>query len=397
MSSLLGSETRSAPAAHLEIDLRVLRRNVARLRALMAPAKFAAVVKANAYGHGLMRVAKALASEVEMLCVYRADEGLEIRAAGINTPVLVLGPVAASELASAHDANLALTLWDTGSYRDDAIRVARASGRPLRVHAKIDTGVTRLGLHADRAALAISDYLGDAALELEGAFTHLAAVEELESDYTTKQLLSFERALAPIDAALTSRGVLRHAAASAAAMLFPRLRLDLVRVGIATYGLWPSPETRKAWSQPFTLEPSLSWKTRLVVVRDVPEGTFVGYGCTYRTDAPARIGVIPIGYAEGIPRAVSNRGAVLIAGKRVPIIGRVCMNMTLVDVTDIPEAHPGSTVTLIGQDGELRLEAEDWAEWANTIDYEIVARLPSEIARAYTNDEEPGASFDSVR
>jgi alanine racemase len=387
MSSLLGSETRSAPAAHLEIDLRVLRRNVARLRALVAPAKFAGVVKANAYGHGLVRVAKALASDVEMLCVYRADEGLEIRAAGINTPVLVLGPVAASELAAAHEANLALTLWDTTAYRDEAVRIARASGRPLPVHAKIDTGVTRLGLDADRAALAISEYLNDPALELEGAFTHLAAVEELESDYTINQLLSFERALAPVDAALQSRGVLRHAAASAAAMLFPRLRLDLVRVGIATYGLWPSPETRRAWSQPFTLEPALSWKTRLVVVRDVPEGTFVGYGCTYRTDAQARIGVIPIGYAEGIPRAVSNRGAVLVGGKRAPIVGRVCMNMTLVDVTNVPEAHPGTPVTLIGQDGEFRLEAEDWADWSDTIDYEIVARLPSEITRLYTNDE----------
>ena len=376
----------SGVLATVEVDLAKLRRNVARLRALVGGVRFASVVKANAYGHGLAPVARALAGVVDLLCVYRVEEGLDIREAGIQAPVLVLGPVPPAALADAHAAGLAITLWDTGSYRADVARAARAASAPMRVHAKIDSGTTRLGLAARDAAVAIGGYLDDPALALDGVFTHLAAAEELESGFTLAQLERFEGALRPLEAALRARGVLRHAAASAAAMLFPHLRLDLVRVGIATYGLWPSPETRAALAHPLLLEPALSWRTHLAVVREVPAGTSVGYGCTYHTERPSRIGVLPIGYAEGIPRAVSNRGAVLVAGVRVPIVGRVCMNMTFVDVTDVPAAMPGATVTLIGDDGAATLSADDWASWAQTIGYEIVARLPAEIPRIHTED-----------
>jgi len=376
----------SGVLATVEVDLAKLRRNVARLRALVGGVRFASVVKANAYGHGLAPVARALAGVVDLLCVYRVEEGLDIREAGIQAPVLVLGPVPPAALADAHAAGLAITLWDTGSYRADVARAARAASAPMRVHAKIDSGTTRLGLAARDAAVAIGGYLDDPALALDGVFTHLAAAEELESGFTLAQLERFEGALRPLDAALRARGVLRHAAASAAAMLFPHLRLDLVRVGIATYGLWPSPETRAALAHPLLLEPALSWRTHLAVVREVPAGTSVGYGCTYHMERPSRIGVLPIGYAEGIPRAVSNRGAVLVAGVRVPIVGRVCMNMTFVDVTDVPAAMPGATVTLIGDDGAATLSADDWASWAQTIGYEIVARLPAEIPRIHTED-----------
>ena len=380
----------SGVLATVEVDLAKLRRNVARLRALVGGVRFASVVKANAYGHGLAPVARALAGVVDLLCVYRVEEGLDIREAGIQAPVLVLGPVPPAALADAHAAGLAITLWDTGSYRADVARAARAASAPMRVHAKIDSGTTRLGLAARDAAVAIGGYLDDPALALDGVFTHLAAAEELESGFTLAQLERFEGALRPLDAALRARGVLRHAAASAAAMLFPHLRLDLVRVGIATYGLWPSPETRAALAHPLLLEPALSWRTHLAVVREVPAGTSVGYGCTYHTERPSRIGVLPIGYAEGIPRAVSNRGAVLVAGVRVPIVGRVCMNMTFVDVTDVPAAMPGATVTLIGDDGAATLSADDWASWAQTIGYEIVARLPSEIPRIHCEDSGAG-------
>ncbi|MBV9102940.1 MAG: alanine racemase [Candidatus Eremiobacteraeota bacterium] len=373
----------SAALAHIEVDVPALRRNAAQLRTIAAPARFAAVVKANAYGHGLAGVAEALEREVDLFCVYRAQEGHEIRARGIETPVLVLGPVTPSELAGALEAHLAITLWDTQGYRDDVIRTARESGRPFPVHVKIDTGVTRFGLPAERATAALREDLREPALGLEGVFTHLAAVEELESAFTTQQLERFETALRPLESELRRRGVRKHAAASAATMLFPELRLDLVRVGIATYGVWPSPETQDALRQPINLEPALSWRTELIVIQEVPAGTPVGYGCTFSTARPSRIGVLPIGYAEGIPRAASNRGAVLVHGRRAPIVGRVCMNVTMVDVTDIPQAHPGSTTTLIGLDGEERLRAEDWAAWCGTIGYEIVARLPAEIPRVY--------------
>jgi alanine racemase len=205
----------------------------------------------------------------------------------------------------------------------------------------------------------------------------------LESSFTLAQLERFSQSLAPLDAILAEGGVLRHAAASAAAMLFPKLRLDLVRAGIATYGIWPSEETRAAMRSVLELEPALAWSTRLVVVRDVEAGRSVGYGCSFHTERPSRIGVLPIGYAEGVPRAFSNSGFALAHGKRVPFVGRVCMNMSFVDVTDVPDARTGSRITLVGRDGDEAIDANAAAEAAGTIGYELVARLPSEVPRRY--------------
>jgi alanine racemase len=342
-----------------------------------------AVVKANAYGHGLEPVASAIAEHVDAFGVYRAAEALALREAGIENPVLVLGPVTTTELAPLRAAGVAITLWDTGSFRADVARAARAHGEPFDVHVKVETGVARLGLEPERAPLAIAEILDEPALRVAGVFTHLAAVEELESAFTLGQLDRFDGAVRPVAQALRARGAQLHAAASAAAMLFPRARLDLVRVGISTYGLWPSSQTRAALTRPLELVPALAWRSSLVVVRDVAALTPVGYGCTYHTTRPSRIGVLPIGYAEGVPRAVSNAGFVLVGGNRVPIVGRVCMNMTLVDVTDVPGAHAGQTATLIGRDGDESIGAEEWGTWAGTIDYEIVARLPAEIPRSY--------------
>jgi alanine racemase len=179
-------------------------------------------------------------------------------------------------------------------------------------------------------------------------------------------------------------------------MLFPNLRLDLIRAGIATYGIWPSEETRAAMRSVLELEPALTWTTRLVVVRSAEAGRSVGYGCSFHTRRPSRIGVLPIGYAEGLPRALSNAGQALVGGKRVPFVGRVCMNMSFLDVTDVPDAQPGSRVTLVGRDGEEALDANAFAEFAGTIGYELVARLSPEVPRRYFEsptsvDAAPGA------
>lgn len=369
--------------AGLTIDLGGLRRNVARLAALAAPATYAAVIKGNGYGHGLVPVARALESSVAAFCVYRTDEAEALREAGVGAPVLILGPVEPRELETAVRCDAAIALWSEGAFLRDAARAARAGGTALRVHAKIDTGVTRLGLDAGPAAGIIARYLADTDLDMRGVFTHLAAAEELESDYTLAQLETFAQAVAPLDALLSERRIVRHAAASAAAMLFPRSRLDLVRAGIATYGIWPSEGTRTAMNGLLELEPALAWTSELVVVRSVEAGRFVGYGCTFATTRPSRIGVIPIGYAEGIPRAISGKAFALVDGRRVPIVGRICMNMCFVDVTDVPDAHSGSRVTFVGRDGEAAIDANAFAEMAGTIGYEIVARLPAEVPRTY--------------
>jgi len=378
--------------AELAIDLGALRRNAVRVAGVVAPSRYAAVVKANAYGHGLLEVARALEADVSAFCVYSVEEAAALRTGGIATPVLILGPIEARDLELAHECRAAITLWSEGAFRRDAARLGRSRGAPFAVHAKVDTGVTRLGLDAEHASAAIASYCCDPDLELRGVYTHLAAAEELESAYTLAQLERFERAIAPLVNLLAARGVLRHAAASAAALLFPSLRLDMVRAGIATYGIWPSPETRAAMPFDLALEPALAWTTQLVTVRAVEAGRSVGYGCSFITERPSAIGVLPIGYAEGLPRALSNAGFALVGGRRVPIVGRICMNMSFVDVTGVPEARTGSRVTLVGRDGAEAIGANELAAAAGTIGYELISRLPSEIPRRYVDEKAASAA-----
>lgn len=378
--------------AELAIDLGALRRNAVRVAGVVAPSRYAAVVKANAYGHGLLEVARALEADVSAFCVYSVEEAAALRTGGIATPVLILGPIEARDLELAHECRAAITLWSEGAFRRDAARLGRSRGAPLAVHAKVDTGVTRLGLDAEYASAAIASYCCDPDLNLRGVYTHLAAAEELESAYTLAQLERFERAIAPLVNLLVARGVLRHAAASAAALLFPSLRLDMVRAGIATYGIWPSPETRAAMPFDLALEPALAWTTQLVTVRAVEAGRSVGYGCSFITERPSAIGVLPIGYAEGLPRALSNAGFALVGGRRVPIVGRICMNMSFVDVTGVPEARTGSRVTLVGRDGAEAIDANELAAAAGTIGYELISRLPSEIPRRYVDEKAASAA-----
>ncbi len=383
--------------ATLEIDLAAMRANVENLRRLVAPARFAAVLKANAYGHGLVETARALEDLADLFCVYHPEEALELYESRIRLPILILGPVEGRFLRPVHEAGVAIALWDTGSYRRHVASIAREEGRPFGVHVKIETGVARYGFGGAEAAAALGDLLGDADLSIEGAFTHLAAAEELESAFTARQGERFIQAIRPHRDALRARGASLHAAASAAAMLYPDLRFDLVRCGIAVYGLWPSAATRDAAAAPELLRPALRWTSALVSVRDVPAGSPVGYGCTFTTNRDSRIGVVPLGYAEGVPRAASNRGSVLVDGVRAPIVGRVCMNATLVDVTDVPAARPGSRVVLIGAEGEAAIGADDWAKWCDTINYEIVARLPLEIPRSYVPSSPTSALLRAVR
>ncbi|MDQ6930063.1 MAG: alanine racemase, partial [Candidatus Eremiobacteraeota bacterium] len=223
-------------------------------------------------------------------------------------------------------------------------------------------------------------------LRIEGVFSHLASAEELDSPFTLAQLATFEKALAPVQTQLQDRSPrpLQHLAASAAAMLWPQTRLDMVRVGIAVYGLWPSPRTRQAMqSSGLELEPALTYTTRIVAMRQIAAGDAVGYGTTFHAPQALRIGILPVGYADGIARLLSNTGAFLVRGTRCPIVGRVCMNMTIVDLSALPQAAVGDTVTLIGRDGDSSVTADDWGDWAQTINYEIVTRLPPEIPRAY--------------
>lgn len=371
---------------HIAVSLGALRANARALRELVLPARAAFVVKSNAYGHGLVEVALAVEPFAEQLCVYSIEEALALRHGGVTAPVLVMGPVPPGALDAAYTAKVSIALWDVHGYLYDVVRVAERRHGEFPVHVKVDTGTSRFGIDAREAADAIEEYLRRPELQVAGIFSHLAAAEELDSPFTLAQLARLENVSRRIEPLLRKSSVRPqlHIAASAAAMLWPQTRLDMVRIGIAVYGLWPSPKTAEAMrAASFELRPALEYTSTVSAVREIEAGTAVGYGLSYVAPERTRIGVVPLGYADGIPRALSNRGAFVVEGVRCPIVGRVCMNVTLLDLGAAPAARAGSTVTLIGEQGGASVSADDWAASAETINYEIVARLPSEIPRHY--------------
>jgi alanine racemase len=370
----------------IEVSLPALRHNAGVLRDLVGAQRAAFVVKGNAYGHGLVPVARAIESFAARLCVYTIDEALALRAGGITAPLLVLGPIPPDALDDALAAKTELVLWSAGDFARRLCASARKRETIAAVHLKVNTDLNRLGFEPHELSGALDALLAMPELAIAGILSHLASAEELDSPYTMFQLAAFERALAEARPMIerTTPALLRHIAASAAAMLWPQTRLDLVRFGIALYGLMPSPQTREAMaSAPLDLRPALAYRSQIVVTRTIPAGASVGYGRTFHAPREMRIGVVPAGYADGIPRALSNRGAFAVEGALCPIVGRVAMNMTEIDLTDAPGAHAGSIVTLIGCDGDAAVGADDWAQWADTINYEIVTRLPNELRRVY--------------
>ena len=369
----------------LRISVEALRSNAQALRALVGAQHAAFVVKGNGYGHGMVDVALAIEGLATKLCVYNVDEALELRDGGITAPLLILGPVPPDRLHDAISCDAEVALWDTKSFVRDLAAAAKRASTRARVHVKLNTGLNRLGLQPSDLPDAAEAYGRVNNLEVAGVFSHLAAAEELDSPFTMLQLERFNAACEQAAPIFASRGFapVRHIAASAAAMLWPQTRLDLSRFGIALYGLWPSAQTREAMNGgKLSLQPVLSYDTELVVVRGIDAGEPVGYGTTFHAPRPMRLGIVPLGYADGIPRALSNKGVVLIDGARCPIVGRVAMNMLFVDLTHAPNAHVGSKVTLIGRDGEAEITADDWAAWSDTINYEVVTRLPSTLTRA---------------
>ncbi len=370
----------------LKISLPALRHNAERLRDLIAPAQAAFVVKGNAYGHGLIEVALAIESLAAKLCVFSLDEAIALRDGGITKPILVLGPIAPDALGDAMQTRVETTLWSTGEYVRKLTAAAQKAHARAKVHVKINSGLNRLGLEPAELADAVEDYSRMSDLEIVGIFSHLASAEEIDSPYTMLQLERFVGAYAQAEPTLAARGKLptRHIAASAAGMLWPQTRLDMVRFGIALYGLWPSPATREAMNGGrLPLRPALSYTSELITTRKLAAGEPVGYGTTFHAPRSMRIGVLPLGYSDGIPRSFSNKGAFLVDGSRAPIVGRVAMNLTVLDLSHAPEARSGATVTLIGRDGENEISADDWATWDDTINYEVVTRLPAALTRRY--------------
>lgn len=373
---------RSLRWSWIEVRAAALEHNVRVFRRLIGPGRLlGVVVKGNAYGHGMIPVARAvLAAGADWLDVFGIEEAFALRAAGITAPILVLGPTRPDDLARAAGEDVCVTVADP---------VAAASARALetgllRVHLKLETGTHRQGLQAGDfgvlAALAAAPHV-----RIEGAYTHFADIEDTtDHRFALSQLASFEQQLAEL-ARSGIRPAIRHTACTAALLLLPATHFEMARVGIGAYGLWPSRETRVSLreraSEALELAPVMAWKTRVTQVKAVAAGASVGYGRTYKTTRASRLAVLPVGYANGYDRHLSNRAHVLVRGQRAAVRGRVMMNMTLVDVTDVEGASVGDEVVLLGAQGAESISADDLAAWQGTINYEVVTRVDPFAAR----------------
>jgi len=357
-----------------EIDLGAVRRNLLRFRqAIGREVAIFGVVKADAYGHGAVPVARALEPLCNALAVSLVEEGLELRAAGIRAPILVLGAYYSRHQDDVLAERLTPVVYDRGDLDRFAVAAARR-GRQADVHIKVDTGMSRLGISVADLDATLTRFRDLPSLRLAGLCTHFASADVPDPRTTEEALGRFEASVARVGQA-GFQDLVKHAANSAAAVRFPNARLDAVRPGLALYGAMPS-ETVPLPG----LEGALSLRTRVMAVHQIAAGTAVSYGELWRASRPSRVATLPIGYADGYPRHVRDAG-VLLGGRRVPIIGAVCMDMLMIDVTDLPEAALGGAVTLIGRDGTEAITVDDLAGWAGTVSYEILCGISKRVPR----------------
>lgn len=378
-----------------EMSTAALAHNVAELRrrTQTLDARLGVVVKADAYGHGLELAAKAfVAAGVDWLIVNSLDEAERVRAAGLTTSLYIVGPVAPfmAERVIAADARLV-------AYDDDLVAAvaaaSRAAGKITPLHLKVETGNHRQGLPPDDAVALAKVIAATDGVVLEGMSTHYADIEDTtDHRFALTQLQRFDDAVAAVRAAGIAVPI-TNSANSAATILWPKTHAGLVRVGLAAYGLWPSPQTYAAalaleaedrqgrGGYLPDLRPALTWKARLAQVKDVPAGGWIGYGRTYRATRATRLAIVPVGYHEGYDRRLSNLAHMLVDGQRAPVRGRVCMNMAMIDVGDVAGAKAGDVVTLLGKDGDELVSAEDLGRWMGTINYEVVSRIHPSVPR----------------
>ncbi len=370
-----------------EVDLDAALKNVERLRKNLLPeTKMLAVIKANGYGHGAVQIAGKLdhLDYVFGYAVATVEEALELREGGLCKPILILGytfPDCYEKLVEEDIRPTVFRMDMAEQLSEEALR----QGRRLKIHIKVDTGMSRIGIFPDQAGFdfvkTVSKLPG---LEIEGIYTHFARADEKDKKSALEQFRRFTGFTQRLERELSMDIPLKHCANSAAIMELPQTQLSLVRAGIAMYGLWPSEEMDR---EKMELSPVFSLYSHIVYIKTVPAGVAVSYGGTYVTEKRRRIATIPVGYGDGYPRGLSGKGEVLICGKRAPILGRICMDQFMVDVTKIPEAAEGDRVTLIGRDGEEQITMEELGALSGRFNYELACDLGSRIPRLYTGGE----------
>ena len=366
---------------YAEISLEAIGHNIREVKKrLPEGVKLLGVVKANAYGHGAVPVASYLENQVDYFATATIEEAVELRENGISAPILILGYVSPSQYGDLVEYDITQTI-DSYAQALALEKEAARQNRKAKAHLAVDTGMTRIGFQvtehdADEAAK-IADLPH---IELEGMFTHFSCADQEDKTYCSMQMEKYDK----MTALLAERGVtipLRHICNSAGIMEFDDHRFEMVRSGIITYGIYPSEEVKK---ERLDLIPALSWKSHVIHVKEGGPGIGVSYSATYVTEKPmTRIATVSAGYADGYPRALSNQGCVLIHGKKAPIIGRICMDQMMVDVTDIPDVQVEDVVTLVGTDGDETITIEEIANPAARFDYEMLCDISSRVTRVY--------------
>ncbi len=379
------TETEHHDRVWAEIDLDAALFNMEAMHRNLKPGtRMTAVIKTDGYGHGALRIAEKL-EPLDYLWGYAVatfEEAMELRSGGIQKPVLILGyvfPYCYEEL-SEYGIRPAC-------FREDMLEelsmAAQKTGKKTAVHIAVDTAMSRIGVRPDDSGLSfVKKALETPGIEVEGIFTHFSRADETPEDNTKRQIREFTEFCDRIERELGYRVPIRHCSNSAGLIRFPEANLDMVRAGITLYGLWPSEEVPK---DIVPLKPLLSLYSHVVYVKTVPAGTAVSYGGTFVTGRKTRLATIPVGYGDGYARGLSNKGEVLIRGKRVPICGRVCMDQFMVDVTDLPEVKEGDKVTLIGTDGEETITMEELGRVSGRFNYEFACELAKRIPRVYVS------------
>jgi alanine racemase len=364
-----------------EVSLGNLDHNVEQIKKLIGKTKFMAVIKANAYGYGLEKIGERLKENKNIDCfgVNTVEEGEILRSLGIKKPIVVISAnINKNNLEKVFENDLEIEL---GS--EYLLNLIKDFKKEIKIHIKVDTGINRLGFAMDELEEALEKIKKIKNIKVVGIMSHLASVEEGFIDYTRKQIERFKEAIG-IFHKHEFEGV-KHLGASSCALACPDGYFDMVRVGVSLYGLWPSEETQQISVNPeLELKPLMTFKTRVVHKKRVPKGDRIGYGCTYKAKGDMVIAVLPIGYYESFDRRLSNIGEVLVLGKRAKVIGRVCMNTTMVDITDFEkEVKIGDEVVVFGKSGGDEITAEEFVGKIGTITYELATRIPQFIKRIY--------------
>ena len=355
---------------HTEINLEAIRRNAKAIKAYTGK-RLIAVVKADAYGHGVVRVTEALHAVADMFAVATIEEGVALRQTGIREPILVLFSSLREQATEIIEYGLTPTIGDW----EFADRLNDVASGIVNVHVNINTGMNRSGVCWTEAVQFLSRLKTLRQLTVEGIFTHLATADEADKSYVFTQLKRFSSVLEKI----ANGGELIHAANSAAALAIPEAHFDAVRPGLSLYGIYPSSE------RPIKLEPALTWKTRIGWVGTISEGEGVSYGLTYKASRETRVAMVQVGYGDGYPRALSGVGEVLIGGARRPIIGRICMDVSVVRLDPMDNVSVGDEVVLIGKQGNAEITVDEIAHRTGTISYEILTQIKTRVTRVFNH------------